>query len=187
MKSSRKRLYAVITAMVVILMAVSAAFMMNDNSENRGRDYTQRARESYLAGDYDNALLYLRKAMRAGDSTENRMLMADCYEAMGNYSKAIEILRELNTGDPAIASRIQTLEQKREEQQSTETVEVAGVSVERTLKEIQLDSCGITDEQMEDIAELYALNSLSLADNEITDISALAKLRKPGYGHQPTG
>ena len=38
--------------------------------------------------------------------------MADCYEAQGNLELALETLRQMDLGDPAVQERITALEQE---------------------------------------------------------------------------
>ena len=165
--AKRKKLYALITAAVLILLAASAMVLLHNTAERKDQYYRQRARECYAAGDYETALLYLRRISSGEDDQEILMLMADCYEATGNYPRALEALRRMNTGDPAIASRIQSIEQKKDLQSRSEVVTIAGMEFERDVKEANFDGKGITDEELKEITALYALDSLSLRNNLI--------------------
>ena len=78
--AKRKKLYALITAVVLILLAASA-MVLHDTADRKDQNYRQRARECYAAGDYETALLYLRRISSGDDDQEILMLMADCYEA----------------------------------------------------------------------------------------------------------
>ena len=128
------------------------------------------------AGDYEGALLYLRRVKNAEESPEILMLMADCYESMGNYPRALETLRRLNTSDPAISSRIQSIEQMKMQQAQGEKVTVAGLEFEVTAQTALLDGMNITDAELQEVTALYSLDKLSLRDNQITDIQPLAQL-----------
>ena len=172
----RRKPYLLLTAALLALLAVAAFVLLRNSSEARAAEYTLRARDSYAAGDYETALLYLRRAAQLGEKEELLMLMADCYEAMENYPRALETLRRLNTSDPAIASRIQTIEHKRNLQSGAETVSVAGMEFERTAKTAVLDDRDLTDDRLQEVTALYALDSLSLRNNRITDVSPLAAL-----------
>ncbi len=174
--AKRKKLYALITTVVLILLAASAMILLHGTAESKDQQYRQRARECYAAGDYETALLYLRRIPSGEDDQEVLMLMADCYEATGNYPRALEALRRLNTGDPAIASRIQSIEQKKDLQSRSEVITIAGMEFDRDVKEANFDGKGITDEELKEITALYALDRLSLRDNMITDIRLLASL-----------
>ena len=176
--SKRKKVYLILTAAILALLSVTAFVLLRNSSEAKAREYTQRARESYSNADYETALLYLRRAMDEGEGedAELLMLMADCYEAMGNYPKALETLRKLNTADPAIASRIQSIEQKRGSLINEGKVTVVGLDFDRNAKSAMLDGKGITDAQLHEVASLYALDSLSLRNNKLTSIDELSTL-----------
>lgn len=170
--------YLILVVVLLILLAVVAIFLLHDNGASKSKEYSQKARECYDAGDYETALLYLRRGMEKEEKTdaEDLMLMADCYEALGNYPKALETLRRMNTTDPAVAGRIQSIEQKRSANREAELVTVAGCTFEENAQDAVLDDKGITNEQLSEVAALHSLNSLSLKNNQITDITALASL-----------
>ncbi|MBR4472354.1 MAG: tetratricopeptide repeat protein [Oscillospiraceae bacterium] len=168
--------YLILIAVLLVLLAVVAVSLLHYNGTSGPKEYTQKARECYAAGDYESALLYLRRGMEKESNTEGLMLMADCYEALGNYPKALETLRKMNTSDPAVASRILSIEQKRSKEQKAKLIVVAGCEFEEDTKDVVLDEKGITNEQLSEITTLYSLNSLSLKNNRISDISALSAL-----------
>ena len=176
--SSKDQWYLILVAVLLVLLAVVAIVLLHDNSASRSRDYSQKARECYDAGDYETALLYLRRGMEKGENTsaEDLMLMADCYEALGNYPKALETLRRMNTADPAVAGRIQSIEQKRSANREAELVTIVGCTFEENAQTAVLDDKGITNEQLAEVTMLHSLNSLSLRNNRITDVEALASL-----------
>ena len=174
----RQRVYLIMTVTILALLSVTAFVLLRNTSEAKTRDYAQRARESYSNADYETALLYLRRAVdeSKGEDAELLMLMADCYEAMGNYPKALETLRKLDTADPAIASRIKSIEQKRGSAINEGKVTIAGIDFDRNAKNANLDGKGITDDQLHEVAALYALDSLSLRNNKLTSIEELSTL-----------
>ena len=173
----KKKVYLGITAILLMLLAIIALALLHSSAERRTADYVQRARESYNAGDYENALLYLRRVKPNEESTEVLLLMADCYEAMGNYPRAMETLRKLKTAEPVIADRIQAIEQKRLQEAQEQRVMVAGVEFESDAQSASLDNLGLSDAELQDLAVLYALDRLSLRGNQLTDISVLSQLR----------
>ena len=176
--SSKDQWYLILVAVLLILLAVVAIFLLRDNKASKSREYSQKARECYDDGDYETALLYLRRGMENGENDDNEdlMLMADCYEAMGNYPKALETLRRMNTADPAIAGRIQSIEQKRSADREAELITIAGCTFEEDAQTAVLDDIGITNEQLSEITALHSLNSLSLRNNRISDVEILASL-----------
>ena len=159
--SSKDQWYLILVAVLLVLLAVVAIFLLRDNRESKSREYSQKARECYDTGDYETALLYLRRGMEKGENTgaEDLMLMADCYEALGNYPKALETLRRMNTADPAVAGRIQSIEQKRSANREAELVTVAGCTFEEDAQTAVLDDKGITNEQLSEITALHSKQS----------------------------
>ena len=106
----KKKTYLAITAVMLLMLATAAVLLLHQATERRAEEYTRKARESYSAGDYENALLYLRRIKDEDRNTEILLLTADCYEALENYPRALETLRKLNTADPAISNRIQSID-----------------------------------------------------------------------------
>ena len=173
----KKTVYLISIAGVLLLISLTAFIFLLNTAEKRTEEYTQKARNCYDSGDYEGALLYLRRLKTDGKDNEAvLMLMADCYEAMGNYEHALDVLRRMNTSNPAIADRVQTIEQKKVQRSQKEKLSIGGVELEFGAKSAILDNCNITNEQLEDISALYTLDSLSLQNNRITDIQPLVKL-----------
>ena len=174
--SRKRRIYLAITAVLLLLLAIVAISILHSAADRSNREYTQKARESMSAGDYESALLYLRRVKNAEDSPEVLMLMADCYEAMGNYPRALETLRKMNTSDPAISNRIQSIEQMKIQQGQEKRVSIAGTEFDVTAQTAVLDGMNLTDTDLRELTALYSLDKLSLKNNHITDIQPLAQL-----------
>ena len=102
--------------------------------------------------------------------------MVDCYENQGNYTKALEILRSMNTTDPEISTRISAIDSRRRLLAEAETVTIAGKKYPATTTSLVLDKMGLTDTVFTEISQLYSLDSLSLADNSISNITALSNM-----------
>ncbi len=175
-KPRNKRRYLAGTAVMLLLLAGAAFLMLRRGEDNTAESYTQKARESYNAGDYETALLFLRRIPDGEEQTDSLMLMADCYEAMGNYSRALETLRRMNTTDPVVIARVQSIEQKRSEQNRKGLVRFAGMEFEPSVRSADLDGKDIGDEQLQNISVLYMLETISLRNNRISDVHALASL-----------
>ena len=173
---SKRGLYVAVTIAAVTLV-VLIALVLRTASENRSYSaYFSRAAESYASGDYDSALTDLRKAASVEQTRECLMLMADCYEAQGNLDKALEALRLLDTREPEVAQRILALERRRDSLNSADKVTISGTEYPLNTASLSLMDMGLTDEDMEQIVKLYALTSLNLSGNSITDISTLSTL-----------
>ena len=176
-RKQRNRIYLFVTALSVLALGILALVLIDSSADTRYQEYMQRARDSYTSGDYDGALLNLRRAQEYdSENEETLMLMADCYEAQRNYEKALDTLRRMNTSDAAVASRIQAIEQKRTQQSKAETIVIAGVEFQPNSTDAFLDGKGIGNEELKEISALYALDNLSLMNNKISDISLLSAL-----------
>lgn len=173
---SKRGLYIACTLAAVALIVVTAVVLRTVSEKRSYSAYYNRAVESYAGGDYDSALTDLRKAAGVDQTDECLMLMADCYEAQGNLDKALEILRMLNTRDARVAERIAAVEKKRDQLNSAAKVTIAGTEYDIGTPSLTLRDMSLTDASLEDIARLYALTSLNLSQNSLSDISALTAL-----------
>ena len=173
---SKRGLYVMGTIAAVVLIVVIAIVLRAASEKRSYSAYYNRAVESYASGDYDSALTDLRKAAAVDQRQECLMLMVDCYEAQGNLDKALEVLRLLDTHDPEVAERILSLERRKDSLDSAGKVNIAGTEYDMNTASLSLMDMGLADEEMSQVAKLYALTSLNLSGNNITDISALSTL-----------
>lgn len=173
----KRKIYLGITTVMILLLAIAAISILHSSLERRTTEYIRRARESYDIGDYENALLYLRRVKEDEETAEVLLLMADCYEAMENYPRALETLRKLNTAEPAVANRIQAIEQRKLQQTLAKQITIAGVELDSNAQSATLDNLNLTDEELQELAGLYTLDRLSVRNNLISDISALSQLK----------
>lgn len=176
-KEKRKRLaFAIFTgaaALMIILMAV----MLRTVSDNRSfNDYMEQARNYYYSSNFDSALTYLRKAAAIDPTDECLAMTAQCYESQGNYDKALETLRRMDTGNPQVASWIAELEGRKSVMRESDMVTVAGKQFKGDTTGLALDNMGLGDNVMQELLQLYSLDNLSLSGNNLTDISAIAQL-----------
>lgn len=175
-RRNRRVLYMLATAAVALLI-IAVAVVLRSASEMRSYDeYLSQARRSYETCDYDSALAALRKAAAIERSEDCLLMMVDCYENQGNYTKALEILRGMNTSDPAISTRITSIDSRRQRLAEAETVTIAGKKYPATTTSLVLDKMNLTDTVFTEISQLYALDSLSLAGNSISNITALSHM-----------
>lgn len=172
----RRVLYMLATAAAALLIIAVAVMLRSASEMKRYNDYLSQARGSYASCDYDNALAALRKAASIDRSEECLLLMVDCYENQGNYTKALEILRSMNTSAPEISSRISAIDSRRQLLAEAENVTIAGKKYPASTTSLVLDKQGLTDTVFPEIAQLYSLDSLSLAGNSISNITALSNM-----------
>lgn len=176
-KERRKKLafaiFAGAASMLIILMAV----MLRTVSDNRSfNDYMEQARNYYYSSNFDSALTYLRKAAAIDPTDECLAMTAQCYESQGNYDKALETLRRMDTSNPQVSSWIAELEDRKSVIRESEMVTVAGKQFKGDTTGLALDNMGLGDNVIQELLQLYSLDNLSLSGNNISDISALSQL-----------
>ena len=176
-KGSRKqKIYLICLSLAAVVLIAAAAALKIVTERQAYNEYMKQAQESYYNSDYDTALVVLRKAASLEDNEECGMLMAACYEAQGNYTRALEVLREMDTKNPTVASRIESIESYRQTLSEAEKISIAGRQYPAGTTSLVLDGMGLNSDVLSEIVQLYALESLSLAGNSLTDISLISNL-----------
>ena len=176
-RGRRRRLIYMIAIAVIALLIIVVAMVLRGVSDMRSyREYMSQAQDCFTFGDYDGALASLRKAADIDPSQECLTMMVDCYETQGNYDKALEILRSMNTLDPVVTTRISAIESRRQLMAEAEKVTVAGRRMAVTTTSLVLEDMELTDSIFTELSQLYALETLSLAGNSISNIAALADM-----------
>lgn len=176
-RKTRKHIIYIVCAVLAAAVVAAAAIVIKTVLDQKEyNNYISMAEESFSAGDYDSALSALRKAAAVEKTDECMLLMSEYYEVRGNFDKALEILRTLDVHDSYVAARIAELEQRRAALLDAEKVSVAGKLYAANATALALDGAGLDNGALEEIAQLRSLESLSIKDNEIDDISALSSL-----------
>ena len=172
----KRRWFLVGTGAALVLLAVLAATVLHYTRTDVYEENMAAAEASRAAGDYESALRALRKAAAEQETEDCLLLMADCYEEQGNLEWALEILRGMDLTNAGVAERIARIDARRQALREAESVTVLGQRMDAAATSLVLDGQGLKDADLEEVCRLYALDSLSLADNELEDISALARL-----------
>lgn len=172
----QRRRTRIAAAAAVILVLVLAQLLHGNSEGQRYERYRQQAADSYQKGEYDQALSDLRKAEAIRSSEDVLMLMADCYEAQGNWELALETLRKMDRSDVTATERIAALEQRRMQQQGEGLRVIAGENFPATATELDLRGRDLGNGVLQEVLQLHALTQLSLADNRIDDLSGLSEL-----------
>ena len=163
-------IYMIATAVTALLILVVAMVLRGVSDKRSYGEYMNLAQQSY------SALAALRKAADIDPTEESLLMMVDCYESQGNYTKALEVLRSMNTLDPAVTTRISSIESRRQMEAESEKVTVAGRRLSVTTTSLVLDDMDLTDSVFTELSQLYALETLSLAGNSISNLSALSDM-----------
>ena len=175
-RPSRRLIFFLAAILAALLLGLTAALLLRPAGEGAYENNMTRAETAIRAEDYDRALSYLRQAASYDNTQECRLMMASCYERLDMIDKALEVLRTLDRDQPEVADRIRVLAERRDQKNHANTLHVLGLSVRQDCGELSLDGRGLQDSDLEEILPLYALESLSLANNRLSDISALTKL-----------
>ena len=175
-KPNKKRALLVCAILAAVFVLAMAVVLMSVSDNRSYNDYMNRAQQLFYTKDYDGALAALRKASSIEKTEECLLLMADCYQSQGNYAKTLEMLRMMDINKPSVASRIDEVETLRRNQGAVESVRIAGKDYPVNTTRLVLDGMNLSDAVLNEIAQLYAVDSLSLADNTLRDVSRLASL-----------
>ena len=162
--------------LALVLLVIFGLSLRGAAEERRYREHLHDAASCYAAGDYEDALGHLRQASSYEQTDELRLQMVDCYEAMGSYDKALELLRGMDLNDESIRDRIDALENKRELLRQAGKINIAGLEFDKNASSLILRRTALGEEDLRRVAELYALSSLSLTEDGLTDLSALSGL-----------
>jgi len=166
-------LFTAFCALVVILLAVVLRSVSDTRAFN---EYMEQARANYYSSNFDSALTYLRKAASIEGTDECLAMTAQCYESLGNYDKALETLRKMDTSNPQVISWIDELEGRKSVMKQSDMVTVASKQYKSDTTGLVLDNMGLGNNVIDEILQLYALDNLSLVGNNISDISGLSQL-----------
>lgn len=162
--------------LVLALLLIFGLSLRGAAEQRRYREHLHDAASCYAAGDYEDALGHLRQAASLEETDEMRLQMVDCYEAMGSYDKALELLRRMDLNDETVRARIDALETKRELLRQEGKIVIAGLEFDKSASSLILRRTELGEQDLQRVAELYALSSLSLTEDGLTDLSALSGL-----------
>jgi len=172
----RRTLYVISTVLVAIMVIAVAIVLRNVSDSKTYNNYMTQAQQCSEAGDFDGALSALRKAAAVDRTEECLMMMVDCYELQGNYTRAMEILRSMDIHDLTVEARISSIEKQRQQEQDSAQVSIAGKQFDSATTSLVLENMGLGDSVLDEIKQLHSLESLSLSSNNIEDITALGEL-----------
>lgn len=175
-KESRKKSIFFGMAVVFVLLLILGVALRGAAAERRYQEHLRLAETCYNEGNYDNALGHLRYVAAERETEQIRLMMVDCYEAMGNYDKALELLRGMDMQNEGIRNRIAALENAKDLLRREGKVYIAGREYDGDTSSLVLRDTELSDEDLDRLSALYALSSLTLADDGLTDLSSLSGL-----------
>lgn len=172
----KKILFVILTAVFAVFIILMAIVLRNISDTKSYNEYMNQARTCYGTSDFDSALTYLRKASVIDPTNECLAMMTQCYESLGNYDKALETLRKLDTSNPQVVEWIDDLESRRAVIRESNMITIGDKQYKSDTTGIALDNMGLGNSIIPQLQQLYSLDNLSLAGNNISDISGISAL-----------
>jgi len=195
-RKKRKILIIAIAAVVAAAAIVGVAVFLLRGGGVRALNATQLSvGEKYLADlNYTRATATLQNVIKVEpNNTEAYLALARAYQYMGDVDSALEtlgagyeitnstvieraryeIIQTVNTrassdGDPS--------DQAASAAPAVQIVEIAGRNYRTDITELVLRDCGLTNADMQNLAQFANLERLDISGNNISDISAAASL-----------
>lgn len=172
----KKTIFIILTAVFAVVIILMAVILRNISDTKAYNEYMNQARTCYNSSDFDTALTYLRKASVIDPTAECLAMMTQCYESQGNYDKALETLRRLDTSNPQVIEWIDELEARRAVIRESNLVKIGDKQYKSDTTGIALDNMGLGNSIIPQLQQLYSLDNLSLVGNGISDISGISAL-----------
>lgn len=178
----------IIIVAVVMIVAVSGIlavmFFSQSGAVSAGSISQLSIGEKYLSDlNYEQAVVTLENVIEVEpNNAEAYVSLAKAYAFMGDLDTAYEILEKgyNATGSTIIQREIDRLFDTEETiipvTEELRTVEISGRTYPINTTELVLRDCGLTDDDLEQIAKLTDLERLDISNNGITDISTLVNL-----------
>ena len=175
-------LYGGIALALVIVAVILLLLLGGDRGYQQHYD---KAESYFLHRDYDKALAELEEALRIQQTEEAYLLRANVYYAQGDVEEAVQVLYlgYSRVGGDAIAAMLSRLKEEQSgvhppvtDPEDAAFVTVGGERFPADTTSVVLSNKGLSNEDLKALSSLSKLESLSLADNALSDISPLAGL-----------
>lgn len=169
----RQRLPVIITIAAALTVILLALVMLGTADTREYNRYMKEAEQHIEDEDFDSALSDLRKAAAINGSSECALLMAGCYQAQGNYEKALTALNLAQEPNEAVFAMKKDIERQRAKELAATKLNIAGKLVDYSAQTLVLDAAPLKGGLPEELRELRSLNNLSAVAAGIDDISLL--------------
>ena len=174
-EAQKRRLYLIAGAVLSVLLVVLVLLLVLPGDGEYQNHYAQ-AESCFLHREYDTALYEVERALKLRQTEEAYLLRADISYAQGNLDEAIQVLYlgYGRVGGDAIFNMLERL--KVLSGDDSDTLTIGGQRLDRYTTGAVLSGRNLTDGDLAPLAELTALQNLSLADNAISDLGPLSGL-----------
>ncbi len=169
----------VVGALLVIAIIVIAVVLMQRSNVSSYEQHYADAMEHYVAGEYSEAISSAQLAYSENPTEEAVLIIARSYAGLGDYSSAISALEAWVNANGSGSEASSLLEQYREltgQQTDGETVTIAGEEYALDTETLTIANKALSGSDLQAVASLTKLTSLSLNGCSLTDISALSAL-----------
>lgn len=169
--------------LTVLLLVIVLSTVLGSSGKKYDKLY-QEAEKAYLAGDYMTAEESLRSAMELKNTEQAYLLMADIYIAQGETDRAVEILYlgYSRLGGDKIGARLEELKEVQNGGSASPApqgpVTVAGLTVDGGASSLVLNGHGLSSADRAALGTLTNMESLSISDCGVSDLSFLSGLKK---------
>lgn len=185
MDIDRKKLLFILggAVLAVLLLVIVLSTVLGGSGKKYDKLYRE-AEAAYLSHDYAAAEEKLRSAMELKTTEKGYLLMADIYNAQGETERAIEFLYlgYSRIGGDAIAEKLEQLKALQAGGTTLPVTEgpvtIAGLSVDAGATSLVLSGNGLSSADRAAIATLKNMESLSVSDCGISDLSFLSGLER---------
>ncbi len=168
-----------VAALIIIaIIAIAVVLMSRGGGKKEYEKHYENAMVYYISEDYNDALVELALARNAMDTEDCAVLTARCYMAQEKYSKAVEALETwlADNSGRAASALLADCKALGGESGSGEKLIIGGKTVGIDATNLVIAGKTLTDEDMDNIAKLTKLKSLSLTKCSVSDLSKLSGL-----------
>lgn len=177
----KRKLIAVGAVAAAVILAIVLVFAVRSHSRNvRYENYMETA-ETYMSiEDYDRAISYFERAFDIKKSNECVISLSQAYAAAGQMDKAEELLLDRiehskGKAEERLTAALREL-QEQDMNSDANGIFIAGEAYHGDATSVIIQNTRLTAEDLENIAGLDNLATLSLKNCELTEISFLKDL-----------
>ena len=170
----------VVGALLVIAIIVIAVVLMQRSGGDTYKQNYEAAMEHYIAGQYSEAIDAARLAYNEDATEEAALIIARSYAALGDYTNAVSTLEGWVNANGSGSEAGTLLEEYRAQLEGGEedenSVTIAGEKYDKNTQTLVISDQTLTSADLETIASLTELTSLSLNGCSLSDLTVLAQL-----------
>ena len=174
----------VVGALLVIAIIVIAVVLMQRSGGDTYKQNYEAAMEHYIAGQYSEAIDAARLAYNEDATEEAALIIARSYAALGDYTNAVSTLEGWVNANGSGSEAGTLLEEYRAQLEGGEedenSVTIAGEKYDKNTQTLVISDQTLTSADLETIASLTELTSLSLNGCSLSSLRSLNSLYLSG-------